>query len=292
MSRTGCFALSARLSTGDASGSILSTRGCWIVFGRRGSTLFTLSRTSCAATSVSFSRVNMMMTCEIPSDEMERRSSMPLIVLTASSILSVISASTCSGAAPGCTVVTVMLGKSIFGKRSTPSLVNEKMPMTLSDRMRTLAKTGRLTQSAASHCIGHLRMSWLNGYWRHVGVTPTLSHPAISHPVMSEFHFRPVCEFSDVRRRHAFAGVQALGDLDLSAARLAGRDDPLLDVIARDHEDAARPRVGLDRRRRHQHARRLRGLFEAGRREQPRLQLAVRVRHHGLDRQRAPIRLQ
>ena len=42
-----------------------------------------------------------MMTCEMPSDEIDRRSSMPLIVLTASSILSVISVSICSGAAPG-----------------------------------------------------------------------------------------------------------------------------------------------------------------------------------------------
>ena len=117
MSRTGWFfALSARLSTGAASGSILSTRGCWIVFGSCGSTPFTLSRTSCAATSVSLSSRNEMMTCEMPSDEIERSSSMPLIVLTASSILSVISVSICSGAAPGCTVVTVMVGKSTFGK--------------------------------------------------------------------------------------------------------------------------------------------------------------------------------
>ena len=44
-----------------------------------------------------------MMTCEMPSDEIERSSSMPLMVLTASSILSVISVSICSGAAPGWT---------------------------------------------------------------------------------------------------------------------------------------------------------------------------------------------
>ena len=42
-----------------------------------------------------------MMTCETPSDEVERSSSMPLMVLTASSILSVISVSISSGAAPG-----------------------------------------------------------------------------------------------------------------------------------------------------------------------------------------------
>ena len=50
----------------------------------------TLSRTSWAATSPSFSSVNWMKTCEMPSDDDDRNSSMPLIVLTASSILSVI----------------------------------------------------------------------------------------------------------------------------------------------------------------------------------------------------------
>ena len=55
------------------------------------------------------------MTCDTPSDEDERSSSMPLIVLTASSILSVTSVSICSGAAPGCTVVTRIVGRSTFG---------------------------------------------------------------------------------------------------------------------------------------------------------------------------------
>ena len=78
---------------------------------------------------------------------------MPLIVLTASSILSVISLSICSGAAPGSRVVTVIVGMSTFGTRSTPSCVNAKIPTTTSERMRTDAKTGRLTQSAARACI-------------------------------------------------------------------------------------------------------------------------------------------
>ena len=74
-----------------------------------------------------------MITCEMPSDETERSSSMPLMVLTASSILSVISVSICSGAAPGWTVVITTVGKSTFGKRSTPSCVNENAPI---DRQR------------------------------------------------------------------------------------------------------------------------------------------------------------
>src|SRR5213078_803514 len=86
-------------------------------------------------------------------DEVDRSSSMPLIVLTPSSILSLISVSICSGAPPGCTVVMRIVGKSTFGKRSTPSRVNENAPITVSDRIRTVAKTGRLTQRAASHCI-------------------------------------------------------------------------------------------------------------------------------------------
>ena len=75
---------------GVESGSSFSTVGCSMSLGRSGSTRFTLSRTSWAATSPSFSSTNWMKTCEMPSDEIERNSSMPLIVLTASSILSVI----------------------------------------------------------------------------------------------------------------------------------------------------------------------------------------------------------
>jgi hypothetical protein len=54
-------------------------------------------------------------TCETPSDDVDVSVSMPLMVLTASSILSVTSLSTCSGAAPGRRVVTRIAGKSTFG---------------------------------------------------------------------------------------------------------------------------------------------------------------------------------
>ena len=63
----------------------------------------------------------VMITWLTPSTEVERSSSMPLMVLTAASILSVISLSTSSGAEPVSTVVTVTTGKSILGKRSMPS---------------------------------------------------------------------------------------------------------------------------------------------------------------------------
>jgi hypothetical protein len=78
---------------------------------------------------------------------------MPLMVLTAASTLSVISVSTSCGPAPGLTTVTVMVGRSIFGKRSTPSVENEKRPTTVSDRINIVAKTGRRTQISANFCM-------------------------------------------------------------------------------------------------------------------------------------------
>ena len=65
----------------------------------------TCSRTSCAATLTSLSSLKLTMTCETPSVEIERSSSMPLMVLIASSILSESSVSISSGAAPGSSVI-------------------------------------------------------------------------------------------------------------------------------------------------------------------------------------------
>ncbi len=62
-----------------------------------------------------------MKTWETPSTDVERSSSIPEIVLTAPSTRSVISVSISCGDAPGFTTVTVIVGKSIFGNRSTPS---------------------------------------------------------------------------------------------------------------------------------------------------------------------------
>ena len=60
--RKSLVALTAIVRTGAASGSCFSIVGCVILRGSSGRMRFTLSRTSCAATSVSFSRVNAMMT--------------------------------------------------------------------------------------------------------------------------------------------------------------------------------------------------------------------------------------
>src|ERR1044071_5967991 len=95
----------------------------------------------------------------MPSIDVERSSSIPLIVLTASSILSVISVSISCGDDPGLVTVTVIVGKSTFGKRSTPILKNENAPITTNDITIIVAKTGRLTHISANHCINHLVQS-------------------------------------------------------------------------------------------------------------------------------------
>ena len=100
---------------GVASGSSFSTMGWSMSRGSSARTRFTLSRTSCAAMSTFFSRMNVTKICDTPSDEMDWRSSMPAIVLIDSSILSVTSVSTSSGAAPGSRVMTATVGKSTRG---------------------------------------------------------------------------------------------------------------------------------------------------------------------------------
>ena len=60
------------------------------------------------------------MTRESPSVLLEVIAFTPLIVLTAPSILSVMSTSITSGLAPFKCVEIVTMGKSTFGKRSTP----------------------------------------------------------------------------------------------------------------------------------------------------------------------------
>src|SRR5688572_30662583 len=94
-----------------------------------------------------------MNTWVMPSIEVERSSSIPLMVFTASSIFSVTSVSISAGEAPGFMTVTVIVGKSTFGKRSTPKRKKEKAPMTTIDKINIVANTGRFTQTSANHCI-------------------------------------------------------------------------------------------------------------------------------------------
>ena len=143
----------AMRKTGVASVSSFCTTGTSAVSGRSLTIRSTLLRTSDAATSAFFSSTKLTKTCETPSTEVERSSSMPLMVLTAPSILSVISVSISCGDAPGLTTVIVIVGRSIFGNRSTPRDLKEKRPTTVMLRMSMVANTGRRTQISASFCI-------------------------------------------------------------------------------------------------------------------------------------------
>ncbi len=71
MSRSGLAAVTATVITGEAVGSSFSTIGWVTVRGSSGRTRLTRSRTSCAATSESFSSLKATTTCEMPSDEVD-----------------------------------------------------------------------------------------------------------------------------------------------------------------------------------------------------------------------------
>src|SRR5215218_10941447 len=101
-------------------------------------------------------------------------------------------------------------GMSMFGKRSTPSRVNANSPTTVSERIRTQAKTGRLTHSSASHCMAS---------------APDLYSRAVLEPLEAADH-------------HTLARGQAGRRFDPIAFGLTGRDQPFLDAIGGDHEHA------------------------------------------------------
>ena len=206
--------------------SSFSTVGCRTVRGNCGSTRLMRSRTSWAAMSAFFSSLNETTTCEMPSDEVDVSVSMPLMVLTDSSILSVTSVSICSGAAPGRRVVTEIVGMSTLGKRSTPRRPKANSPTT---RQRQDEHPGEdRTPDAefdASHCMAYLATTRTPSTSRSIPAATTRS-PA----------FRPL------------AISIAITD------HLAGSDDALFDTIGVDDEHAGGPRDGANRRRRDQHA--------------------------------------
>src|SRR5262245_6029691 len=262
ISRSGFCAVTATVRTGEAVGSSFSTVGWITVRGRSGITRLILSRTSCAATFASFSRTKATITCDTPSDEFDVSVSMPLMVFTASSILSVTSVSICSGAAPSRRVVIATDGMSTLGKRSTPRRVNANSPTTTSERIRTQAKTGRLTQSSASHCM-------TSAPDLHAGVVLETLEAACDDPIV-----------------HAESGRR----LDLIAFRLSNRDQPFLDVIADDDEDAIGVGRPLHGGRRNQQRGRLGGLLDVCGGEEPGLQPAVVVGDNRFDHERARFR--
>src|SRR5262249_16069024 len=81
---------------------------------------------------------------------------MPLIVLTASSILLVIVVSISSALAPGRNACTETTGASVFGIRSRPSSPYDTGASTMSGGVIMMAKTGRLTLTSASFMAANL----------------------------------------------------------------------------------------------------------------------------------------
>jgi hypothetical protein len=93
-----------------------------------------------------------MVTRELPWSEEARSSSMPLIVLTASSMRLVICVSISSALAPGRLACTDTTAASVFGIRSRPSDSYDTAPSTMSARVIMMAKTGTLD---ADFCQAH-----------------------------------------------------------------------------------------------------------------------------------------
>ena len=105
---------------GEASTSNLSMIGASVPVGRRERIVLILLCTSCWATSRFFSSTKIMLREEMPSLVVLRNSSMPEMVLTASSSTLVTPVSISSTLVPARVVVTVTMGRSTLGKRSTP----------------------------------------------------------------------------------------------------------------------------------------------------------------------------
>ncbi len=135
---------------GWSSGLIFSITGGSVSFGSRLRTAATLSRTSWADCSRLRSRKNSTVTMEYSSILRDVMDLTPLIVFTASSMMSVTSTSMISGLAPTSFVVMFTTGKSIFGKRSRASFGNATRPNTMSARPTMVMNTGRLIDISGS----------------------------------------------------------------------------------------------------------------------------------------------
>ncbi len=148
--------MTAKPKIGCASGSILVicrgrvSRGNWLTI------CASLSRTSCVAASMSRSSVKVIVTRELPWSEEARSSSMPLMVLTASSMRFVICVSISSALAPGRFACTETTAASVFGIKSRPRELYDTAPSTMSAAVIMTANTGRWTLTSAIFIAGLL----------------------------------------------------------------------------------------------------------------------------------------
>src|SRR5437899_4346760 len=193
-------------------------------------------------------------------------SSMPAMLLMASSSGSTTAVAISDGLAPGSETEMLTVAGSAFGKRSTPRLRKEKSPSTTSSSTSIVAITGRRTHSSESMATS----AWLFRRQARPGVH--------LHPVSQGFH---------VNRDDRFVGFHAADDLDPVAHAVAHFELPQRELLALDHEhavDAVAVLQGRDRQG--EHAIDPRG-FDANARERTGLEQRAGVGHTRLECKRA-----
>ena len=141
---------SAKLRIGSSSGSTFAITGGRSSGGRSFIACDVFSRTSWAASLMSRSSTNLIVIFAIPSRSCAVISSIPEMLLSASSVGSTTALFNSSALAPGSVKVTETVAGSAFGRRSTLRSRKEKIPVTTNSITSIVVNTGRRTQNSAS----------------------------------------------------------------------------------------------------------------------------------------------
>src|SRR5215831_20249578 len=252
----------AIVTTGAWSLSNLAMIGGRISRGMLRTAMATLSRTSCAATSIWRFRLNVTITIAVPGPQIERSSLIPWIVLICSSSRWASWVSVSSIEAPGSSTRTLTVGRSTAGNRSTPSRIQLAAPTTTKAMTSMVANTGRLMQTSASFCMALL------GHGDGLTAGEVAGH-------------------GDDR----IAALEALDDLDVRAQAAAGRDAHLGRLALTDDQHLLDAGEHDDRGGRHGHHRLAHLGHDLDAREGARPEESALVRHFGLDQQRTVLLL-
>src|SRR5579862_2114096 len=142
-----CADVSASVRIGASAGFAFWYDGGMIPCGSCRSVCAIAACTSCAAASMFRSSANCTTICVCPRLDVDVMLSMPAIVENDfSSGVATVAAIVC-GLVPGRTAVTVMVGKSTFGRSLTGSWFRATMPKTRMPIMTRVVMTGRLMKS-------------------------------------------------------------------------------------------------------------------------------------------------
>ena len=134
--------------TAFPSESIFDISGDSESFGKFSKILETASLTSFAASLISFSAINSIVTFDRPSLLTEEIDSIPSIPLICASIISVILVSTIFDAAPGYTVSMEISDLSMSGNCLRGILLSERSPINIMKLIKTVQKTGFLIKNS------------------------------------------------------------------------------------------------------------------------------------------------